>query len=117
MTSFPGPLAQVLANLVSNAIAHAYEPGVNGMISLTAALAGPNAVLTVSDNGRGIEKEHLPRIYDPFFTTKRGAGGTGLGLHIVFNIVTDTLMGQIACASALGQGSQFTVTIPLKLPE
>jgi signal transduction histidine kinase len=117
LTSFPGPLAQVLANLVSNAIAHAYEPGVSGVISLTAALAGTDAVLTVTDNGRGIDKEHLPRIYDPFFTTKRGAGGTGLGLHIVFNIVTDTLKGQIACTSALGQGSQFTVTIPLKLPE
>ncbi len=74
-------------------------------------------VLTVADDGRGIEPQNLSKIYDPFFTTKRGAGGTGLGLHIVFNIVTDTLMGRIECRSAPGLGTRFTVTIPMHIPQ
>lgn len=97
LTSYPGALAQVLTNLVSNAIAHAYDRGTAGTIALTAVPDGANVALTVSDNGRGIEPENMSRIYDPFFTTKRGAGGSGLGLHIVFNIVTETLNGHIDC--------------------
>ncbi len=117
LTSYPGALAQVLTNLVSNAIAHAYDRGTAGTIALTAMLDGANAALTVSDNGRGIEPENMSRIYDPFFTTKRGAGGSGLGLHIVFNIVTETLNGHIDCRSTPGLGTSFTVTIPLSIPQ
>lgn len=121
LTSYPGALAQVLSNLVSNAIVHAYERGTAGTIALTAmsegAPKGTNVALTVSDNGRGIPPEDLSRIYDPFFTTRRGAGGTGLGLHIVFNIVTETLHGRIACQSTPGQGTSFTAVIPLNTPQ
>lgn len=74
-------------------------------------------MLTVADTGRGIDPETLPKIYDPFFTTKRGSGGTGLGLHIVFNIVADTLKGRIACQSAPGAGTTFTVTVPQQIPQ
>ena len=116
LTSYPGALAQVLTNLVSNAIAHAYDPGTAGTIALTAVPDGVNVALTVSDNGRGIEPDNMARIYDPFFTTKRGAGGSGLGLHIVFNIVTETLHGRIDCKSTPGLGTSFTVTIPLSIP-
>jgi signal transduction histidine kinase len=115
--SYPGALAQVLSNLVSNAIAHAYDRGTTGTIALTAVSDGPTVALTVSDNGRGIPPEDLSRIYDPFFTTKRGAGGSGLGLHIVFNIVTERLRGSIACRSTPGLGTSFTSTIPLRIPQ
>jgi signal transduction histidine kinase len=115
--SYPGPLAQVLSNLVSNAILHAYERGDSGTITLSCAANGGDLVLTVADHGRGISPENLGRIYDPFFTTRRGAGGTGLGLNIVFNIVTDTLKGRIDCQSELGAGTVFTLTMPLQLPQ
>ncbi len=117
LISYPGALAQVLTNLVSNAIAHAYDHGTAGTIALTAVPNGANVALTVNDNGRGIEPENMSRIYDPFFTTKRGAGGSGLGLHIVFNIVTETLHGQIDCQSTPGLGTRFIVTIPLSIPQ
>ena len=117
LTSYPGALAQVLSNLVSNAIVHAYERGTAGTIALTAVSEGADVVLTVSDNGRGIPSEDLSRIYDPFFTTRRGAGGTGLGLHIVFNIVTETLHGRIACRSTPGLGTSFTAVIPKSTPQ
>jgi signal transduction histidine kinase len=115
--SYPGPLAQVLSNLVSNAILHAYERGDSGTITLSCAANGSDLVLTVADHGRGISPENLSHIYDPFFTTRRGSGGTGLGLNIVFNIVTDTLKGRIDCQSELGAGTVFTVTMPLQLPQ
>jgi signal transduction histidine kinase len=117
LNSYPGALAQVLSNLVANSIAHAYAHGVTGVIALAASEDGTNVVLTVTDNGRGIEPENLSKIYDPFFTTKRGSGGTGLGLHIVFNIVTETLGGSIDCRSTPGLGTTFTVTIPMHIPE
>ncbi len=117
LNSYPGALAQVLSNLVSNAIAHAYDRGAGGTITLTAVPDGTTVALTVSDKGRGIPPENLFRIYDPFFTTKRGAGGSGLGLHIVFNIVTETLKGRIACRSTPAVETSFTATIPLCIPQ
>jgi signal transduction histidine kinase len=112
LDTFPGPLAQVLSNLVSNAIGHAYDRGRGGTIALAAQQAGSDVILTVTDFGRGIPPEIMPKIYDPFFTTKRGSGGTGLGLNIVFNIVTDTLRGRIECQSSVGVGTCFTVRMP-----
>jgi signal transduction histidine kinase len=117
LTTYPGALAQVLSNLVANAIVHAYDHGAVGTIALTAVPMGAAVALTVSDNGRGIAPENLARIYDPFFTTKRGEGGSGLGLHIVFNIVTERLRGRITCQSVLGTGTSFTATIPMQIPQ
>ena len=115
MASFPGALAQVLSNFVANAINHAYGKDIHGTIALSARLTGDQVALTVTDNGRGIPPENLARIYDPFFTTRRGEGGSGLGLHIVFNIVTETLRGHIECRSAVGVGTSFIVTIPTRI--
>ncbi len=117
LTTYPGALAQVLSNLVANAIVHAYDRGTAGIIALAAVQQGSAVALTVSDNGRGIEPENLARIYDPFFTTKRGEGGSGLGLHIVFNIVTERLRGRIACQSTPGIGTSFIATIPMQIPQ
>ncbi len=117
LSGYPGALAQVLSNLVANAVAHAYDRGAGGTIALTAIPDGANVALAVSDNGRGIPPENLRRIYDPFFTTKRGAGGSGLGLHIVFNTVTEILRGHVDCRSAPGLGTTFTATIPMSIPQ
>ncbi|MOA28350.1 Alginate biosynthesis sensor protein KinB [compost metagenome] len=65
-----------------------------------------------SDNGRGIPPEILPRIFDPFVTSKRGQGGSGLGTHIIYNLVVQLLRGRIHCASELGQGAHFHIRLP-----
>jgi signal transduction histidine kinase len=112
VTSYPGALAQVVTNLVANAIMHAYDRGAAGTIAVAASSDNSEVALSVTDHGRGMDQDTLSKIYDPFFTTKRGSGGTGLGLHIVFNIVNDTLKGHIDCRSTPGVGTCFTITIP-----
>jgi signal transduction histidine kinase len=118
MDSYPGPLGQVLTNLVSNALVHGFEGRSCGSVQINSSNEEDGwVVLTVRDDGNGISEDNLQRIYDPFFTTKLGVGGSGLGLHIVHNIVTDVLGGRIAVHSALGIGTTFTLTLPLVAPE
>lgn len=78
-----------------------------------AAVSDGLLTLTYSDDGRGMEPEVLRRVFEPFFTTARSKGGSGLGLSIVYNLVTQTLGGAISCESAPGRGATFTVTVPL----
>ncbi len=117
MSSYPGALAQVLSNLISNALVHAYPQGSNGTIRVLVRDRGHAVAVMVEDDGAGIPAEHLNRIYDPFFTTRRGSGGSGLGLHIVFNIVNETLGGDILCSSLPGEGTIFTLSLPRHAPE
>jgi two-component system NtrC family sensor kinase len=83
-----------------------------GCIQVTLTAAGNECRLVVTDNGRGIPENVLPEIFDPFFTTRRRSGGTGLGLQITQNLVTEKLKGQIEVSSIVGQGSSFRVTSP-----
>ena len=118
MNSYPGPLGQVINNFVNNALLHGFEGDAAGSMSLTAALSGPSEVeIRFADTGRGMAPEHLKRIFDPFFTTRLGQGGSGLGLNIVYNLVTHILGGSIEVSSTPGQGTQFTLRIPLLAPE
>jgi len=115
MDSHPGALSQVLTNLVINACIHAYAPGQAGRITITAHRDGPDHVmLRFCDDGRGIPAENHNRVFDPFFTTNRAGGGSGLGLHIVFNLVTRTLMGSIHLESRPGAGTCFLLRLPLR---
>lgn len=111
MRSYPGPLAQVVTHLVTNALAHAFAPDRIGTIRIAAEMAENTVHLSVADDGVGMTEDIVAKIYDPFFTTKRGQGA-GLGLHLVFNIVTKTLEGRITCASRPGFGTTFTLSIP-----
>jgi signal transduction histidine kinase len=112
--SYPGPLGQVLTNLILNAIIHGFDGRAHGLISLSAQNGAPGWVtIKVSDDGRGIEEAHLPKIFDPFFTTKLGQGGSGLGLHIVHNIVTQVLGGTLTVSTQVGVGTAFTMELPL----
>ncbi len=119
MDSYPGIVGQVLQNLVENAVVHAFDVGAPGLIHIAMGAAqDAHAVqLTVSDNGKGIPDDIRERIWDPFFTTRRGEGGTGLGLHIVQRLVTELLGGSIVQgAPPQGHGCEFVVTIPLLAP-
>lgn len=113
MNSFPGALGQVITNLVNNAVVHAYDPGAPGVITIRDEMLPDDHVgVVVADAGRGMTPEVQAKIYDPFFTTRRGSGGAGLGLHIVYNLVTERLGGTIHCDSSVGQGSRFSLRIP-----
>ncbi len=112
ITSYPGALAQVVTNLVMNSVVHGYDDGVSGRIRLQAAAHDGGIRIRYSDDGRGMPDDVRQRIFDPFFTTRRTQGGSGLGLHIVYNLVTQRLGGTIAVESAPGAGTEFTVDIP-----
>lgn len=117
LDSYPGPLGQVVTNLALNALVHGFRADMAGEVCFAASLAaGERVILRVTDNGAGIPAEHLSRIFDPFFTTRLGQGGSGLGLNIVYNIVTVTLGGHIGVASRLGEGAVFTIDLPRVLP-
>jgi signal transduction histidine kinase len=117
LESYPGPLGQVLTNLINNAVLHAFDGLPAGMVRIGAQTLDASTVqLTLADDGNGILPEHLPRIFDPFFTTRMGRGGTGLGLSICHNIVENILGGRVNVASTPGQGTVFTLTLPLVAP-
>ncbi len=117
LDSYPGPLGQVLTNLLNNALLHGFDGRLDGKIDIGAHLLDDEHVeLWVRDDGVGIAPENVSRIFDPFFTTKLGTGGSGLGLNITHNIVTSVLGGKIGVDSSLGQGCRFTLTLPLVAP-
>jgi signal transduction histidine kinase len=117
MDSYPGAYGQVLTNLVFNAVTHGFDDGPGGHMLITARRLGMEQVeITFSDDGRGMPDEVQRHVFDPFFTTRRAQGSTGLGLHLVHNIVTQRLGGRIALVSATGQGTTFRMTLPLRAP-
>ncbi len=91
---------------------HAYAEGVSGRIGLSAAAHHSGVRVHYSDDGRGIPEEVRQHVFEPFFTTRRSQGGSGLGLHIVYNLVTQRLGGTIAVDSEAGKGTAFTIDIP-----
>jgi len=114
--SFPGELAQVLTNLIINATVHAFDDNQPGHINIKVLPMGENLLeIVFSDNGKGIPKELHAQVFEPFFTTRRSAGGSGLGLHIVHNIVTQSLKGTLIMDSDVGQGTTFSIRLPKKL--
>lgn len=118
LESYPGPLGQVLTNLINNALSHGFEPQDVGTLSISAELQNDRWVeLSVRDTGKGIHPDNLHRIFEPFFTTRLGQGGSGLGLHIVHNIVGGILGGQIKVDSTPGAGTEFRLTLPRVAPK
>lgn len=117
LDSYPGPLGQVLTNLINNAVLHAFDGRSAGLIRIEAQLLAADSVQVIlSDDGSGIDPENLARIFDPFFTTRMGRGGTGLGLSICHNIVEHVLGGRINVASTPEQGTSFFMILPLAAP-
>lgn len=111
--SFPGAFAQVITNLIMNSLIHAYEPQDVGEIRIEVINEQNQRVRIIySDDGKGMDKTVMDKIFNPFFTTKRGMGGTGLGLSIVYNIITQQFAGTIECVSEVNKGTTFTIVLP-----
>jgi signal transduction histidine kinase/tetratricopeptide (TPR) repeat protein len=119
MDSYPGPLSQVVMNLMQNSLLHAFDSRSGGCLKISGSRPGPAAdriLIQFSDNGNGISPDNLGKIFDPFFTTKLGLGGNGLGLSISYNIVKSILRGEISVESEVGRGTTFTIDLPLDAP-
>jgi signal transduction histidine kinase len=117
MNSYPGPYGQVLTNLFLNAVAHAFPDGKPGEVDIQVRASGKdNVEIIFSDNGCGMSLDVRRRAFDPFFTTRRDQGGTGLGLHIVYSIVTTRLGGRLDLDSEPGGGTRVQMILPRVAP-
>jgi PAS domain S-box-containing protein len=117
MNSYPGPYGQVLTNLFLNSVAHAFPDGKPGAVDIQVRESGKdNVEILFSDNGCGMSLDVRRRAFDPFFTTRRDQGGTGLGLHIVYSIVTNRLGGRLDLDSEPGGGTRIQIILPRVAP-
>ena len=115
LSSVPGALAQVFTNLLMNSLIHGFDQLDSGEIIIDIIQNKQQIEIDYRDTGRGIPKADLEKIFEPFFTTRRGKGGSGLGMHIVYNLVTETLDGNITCSSEVGLGTHFSIQLPVNL--
>ncbi|MBK1650415.1 PAS domain S-box protein [Rhabdochromatium marinum] len=117
LDSYPGPLEQIIANLIGNSLAHGFAGIERGLIQIQGRLDGVNSIqLIYQDNGVGIPPEQQTRIFEPFFTTRLGQGGSGLGLYIVHNLVSSVLGGSVKVSSQVGAGVTFSISLPCEAP-
>lgn len=125
--SYPGAVSQLVSNLVENAMKHAYEGRNEGTIRISSKIVrgapgnddgeeGDKIVFVCKDFGVGIPEKNLKKVFEPFFTTKFGKGGSGLGMAICYQLVTEALSGTIAVSSRVGAGTEFTIELPVKAP-
>ncbi|MGH8109947.1 MAG: GAF domain-containing protein [Arenimonas sp.] len=112
LDTYPAAIYQILINLVMNSLVHGFEDNEAGQINIDVSVKNDSVSLVYSDNGCGMSEDVRSQIFDPFFTTRRGRGGTGLGMHIVFNLVTQALKGQIEVSSTLGKGTSIAIVFP-----
>ena len=113
LNGHPGAVSQILTNLLMNSLIHGFEDIEEGRICIDVAIEEGDVLISYRDNGKGIDAAHIKKIFNPFFTTRRGQGGSGLGMNIVYNLATQTLGGSIACESVVGQGVEFKWTMPM----
>jgi signal transduction histidine kinase len=113
ITSKPGPINQVIINLILNSITHGFDESDHGVIAIQVSIASDMLTIDYQDDGRGIDPSIMNKIFEPFTTTKRGSGGSGLGLHLVYNLVTQALGGKISFSSEIDIGVHFKISLPI----
>lgn len=113
INSYSGAFSQVMVNLIMNSLIHGFKDKKDGVIKIDISKINDKLLVVYSDNGCGISEENLQKIFDPFFTTNRNSGGSGLGLNVVYNLITGPLNGKITCESVVGQGTTFKININL----
>lgn len=116
MSSLPGVLTQVVSNLILNSVNHAFSEHTNPTIVITLSESDESVLIEYTDNGCGVDPSLHQKIFEPFFTSKRGKGGSGLGLNLVFNLVTRKLKGQLAFESKSNEGVYYRISLPKLLP-
>ncbi len=114
INSFPGSFSQIITNFIMNSLIHGFKDIKKGNIDIYAKKIDGNIEIIYQDDGIGINKTNLKKIFDPFFTTNRESGGSGLGLNIVYNIITNGLKGNVKATSEIGKGVKFVITFPIK---
>ncbi|GAA5214404.1 ATP-binding protein [Corallincola platygyrae] len=107
-----GALSQVFTNLIMNTLIHGFEETESGDIFIDVSINNQHVVIGYKDSGKGVSPENLRKLFDPFFTTRRGHGGSGLGTHILYNLVTQSLGGTITATSPAGEGLSYTMVLP-----
>ena len=114
LDSFPGALSQIVTNIVMNAVVHGFDGRTGGLVRIEAEMEGSSMCrLVIEGDGRGMSPAVTRRVFEPFFTTRRGEGGGVLGLHIVYNLVTQRMGGLVTCESGEGRGTRFVLRLPL----
>jgi len=111
----PGIITQILNNLVFNSVVHGFDGRTGGLIRIGCREENDEIILDYQDDGRGLTEEESQHIFDQFFTTRRDSGGTGLGMNIVLNLVTEKLKGKIRVTAPEGGGTGFTLRFPKKM--
>jgi signal transduction histidine kinase len=109
----PGVLAQIFTNMIMNSLIHGFENKIKGTIKIDVSRTKNKLVINYQDDGKGLPEDMLERHFDAFFTTRRGKGGSGLGTHIMYNLVTQTLKGDIEAFSKVHQGLRYKISIPV----
>jgi len=118
MHSYPGAVAQIITNLIMNSLIHGFDAGNEGVITISSTVdSQSNVAIIYKDNGKGMDQETISKIFDPFFTTKRGQGGSGLGMHLLYNLITQKLLGTVEVTSEPNGGVAFLIVIPLSIQE
>lgn len=115
--SYAGTLSQIFTNLIMNSLIHAFEPDQIGHISIRVEDNSDMLSIYYQDDGKGLDEEETKRLFDPFFTTKRNQGGSGLGTHLIHNLVTQKLQGSITIDTALGKGLAYQINLPKVIAE
>ncbi len=112
--SYPGAFSQIMTNLIMNSLIHGFKNKKSGIITIECDTLEDHFLVIYKDNGCGIKRGNIEKIFNPFFTTNREDGGSGLGLNIIYNIITHQLGGTLECRSEENSGVEFSITIPLK---
>jgi signal transduction histidine kinase len=113
--SYPGAYYQIFSNLIMNSLIHGFDEKISGSIKISVKIENEKLNIDYIDNGKGMDEEVVKKVFEPFVTTRRNQGGTGLGAHILYNIVSQQLKGSIYCNSSIGKGVTFTMSIPVIL--
>jgi C4-dicarboxylate-specific signal transduction histidine kinase len=112
VNTYPGAIYQIMTNLFNNSMIHGFEEQQKGKVEVSVSMLGEHWLIIYRDDGVGMSKAGLKTLFDPFVTTKRSQGGCGLGMHIVYNLVTQLLKGEIAASSTPGQGIEVSIKVP-----
>ncbi|PKI17949.1 GAF domain-containing sensor histidine kinase [Colwellia sp. 12G3] len=112
--TIPGAISQVLTNMINNSIIHGLNNNDKGCIQITIVKENDCFVICYQDNGKGLNEDEIKMLFEPFYTTKRGSGGSGLGTHLIYNLVTSTLNGKITVQSEPNKGLRYNMSIPIQ---